>query len=113
MKTNRILYLGLTILGTIIPYSQFLPWLREHGSDTHLFLQQLFANRISSFFALDLLLSAVVLIGYIRRRGAQAGLPHLWLPIAATLLVGVSCGFPLFLYMLESRTIPSSKLQIE
>ncbi|MFL6500493.1 MAG: DUF2834 domain-containing protein [Candidatus Udaeobacter sp.] len=32
---------------------------------------------------------------------AALGIRHLWLPIVATLAVGVSCGLPLFLYMRE------------
>jgi len=31
------------------------------------------------------------------------GISHRWVPIAANLLVGVSLGLPLFLYMREAR----------
>ncbi len=95
------LYLLLAILGAAIPYSQFVPWLLLHGLDLPLFFEQLFANRISAFFALDLILSAIVLILYISHRGAQTRTPHLWVPIVATCLVGISCGLPLFLWLQE------------
>ena len=49
MKAKH-LYLGLCVLGAALPYSQFLPFLREHGLDPRLIVEQLFANRISSFF---------------------------------------------------------------
>src|SRR5947207_324508 len=49
------LYLGLCVLGVALPYSQFLPFLREHGFDLRLIVEQLFASRISSFFGLDVL----------------------------------------------------------
>jgi len=45
--------------------------------------------------------SAVALLGFIRREGALRAVPHRWLPVVATLLVGVSCGLPLFLYLRE------------
>jgi Protein of unknown function DUF2834 len=35
--------------------------------------------------------------------GQRAGMRGLWAPIAANLAVGVSLGFPLFLYMRERR----------
>ena len=52
----QYLYLVLCILGTLLPYSQFLPFLREHGLDVSLLIKDLFANRISSFFGLDVIL---------------------------------------------------------
>lgn len=41
------LYLVLCIAGTVLPYSQLLPFLREHGLDLGLAFEQLFANRIA------------------------------------------------------------------
>ena len=95
MKT---LYLVLAVLGGVLPMTQFVPWLRANGFNTHLFVQQLFANRISSFFALDLLLTAVVVVVFMRSRRSGLGPLQRWLPVAALLLLGVSCGLPLFLY---------------
>lgn len=53
------LYLALALAGTVLPYSQFLPFLREHGLDLRLFLDQLFVNRISGFFAWDVIVSSL------------------------------------------------------
>lgn len=99
----RHTYLALCVVGTILPYSQFIPFLREHGLDLQLFVAQLFANRIAAFFGLDVLVSAVVLLAFVRLEGRRAGLRHLWAPVAATLLVGVSLGLPLFLYLREAK----------
>jgi len=98
---RKALYLLLCILGFALPYSQFIPWAMEHGLDMRLFLQQLFANRIGGFFGLDVLVSAVTLIGFVRNEGGRLKMDRLWLPIASVLLVGVSLGFPLFLYLRE------------
>ena len=98
---RKALYLLLCILGFALPYSQFIPWVLEHGLDMRLFLQQLFANRIGGFFGLDVLVSAVTLIGFVRNEGGRLKMDRLWLPIASVLLVGVSLGFPLFLYLRE------------
>ena len=102
MKPKSI-YLALCVAGTVLPYAQFLPFLREHGLDLRLFFEQLFANRISAFFALDVIVSALVLWVLVLVEGRRAGVRHLWAPIAASLAVGVSLGLPLFLYQRERR----------
>jgi hypothetical protein len=62
-------------------------------------LRDLFANRISAFFAMDVVVSAVVLISFIQTEGKRLQTRLLWLPTLGTLLVGVSFGLPLFLYL--------------
>jgi hypothetical protein len=99
----RWVYLSLALVGTVLPYSQFLPWLAEHGPNIPLLLTELFSTRAGAFFGLDVLVSAVVLIAFILREGARCKMSILWLPIAATCLIGVSCGLPLFLYLRERQ----------
>jgi Protein of unknown function DUF2834 len=96
-----MLYLLLCFLGVALPYSQFVPWVIEHGLDMRLFVHQLFANRIGGFFGMDVFVSAVALIGFVRNEGRRLKMERLWLPIASVLLVGVSLGLPLFLYLRE------------
>jgi hypothetical protein len=97
------LYLGLCIPGTLLPYSQFIPFLREHGLDMGLFFQQLFSTPISGFFGMDVIVSSIVLWVFVYLDGRRYGVQHLWAPIAANLAVGVSLGLPLFLYLRESK----------
>ena len=101
--TPRTLYLLLCILGTVLPYTQLVPFLSERGLDLRRFCEQLFANRISAFFALDVLVSSLVLWVFVWSEGRRTRVPHLWAPIAASLAVGVSLGLPLFLYLRECR----------
>ena len=99
---RKTVYLVFCVLGIVLPYWQFVPWVAAHqGVPLGLFLRELFANRISGFFAMDVLVSAVVLISFVQREGKRLGVQHLWLPIAGTLTVGVSLGLPLFLYLRE------------
>jgi hypothetical protein len=97
------LYLGLCVPGTLLPYSQFIPFLREHGLDMGLFFQQLFSTPIGGFFGMDVIVSSIVLWVFVYLDGRRYGVRHLWAPIAANLAVGVSLGLPLFLYLRESR----------
>ncbi len=102
----------LCVLGTVIPYSQFVPFLREHGLDLRLLVEQLFANRISGFFGLDVILSAVTLWIFVRVEGKRARIRNLWAPLVAILLVGGSLGLPLFLYMREKSADMANELEV-
>lgn len=101
--TLRWFYFLAMVAGTLLPLSEFLPWLSAEGLNIALFGQELFANRISSFFGLDVILSALVLVPFILVEGRRLGMQKLWMPIVGTCLVGVSCGLPMFLYLREAR----------
>jgi Terpene cyclase DEP1 len=92
-------YLALAVLGFLLPYWQFVPWLAQHGLNPPLFVHDLFANRISGFFGVDVFVSALALWIFIIAEGSRLGMRRLWLPLAGTCLVGVSFGLPLFLYL--------------
>jgi hypothetical protein len=98
MKARHV-YLILAVFGFVIPYSQFVPWLVEHGLNVGLFFRELLANRISMFFSMDVIISALVLLGFIQSEGKRLRVRLLWLPSIGTLVVGVSFGFPLFLFL--------------
>jgi hypothetical protein len=99
----KTVYLLLCTVGFAAPYAAFIAWLAEHGPNGRLFVQQLFANRISAFFALDVLVSAVVLLRFSALESRRLQLHSRWVILVATLLVGVSFGLPLFLYLRERQ----------
>ena len=99
----QTVYLILCILGTILPLSQFVPFLVERGLDINLFFQQLFANHISGFFGMDLFVTSLGLWLFVFREGSRLGMKNLWIYIASNLLVGVSLGLPLFLLMRQRK----------
>ncbi len=100
MKLKTI-YLILCILGTVLPYWYFLPWLGANGPDVGRFIQDLFANRIGAFFGMDVFVSAAVLLTFVRAECSRLGVRTTWFPLIAVLTVGVSLGLPLYLYMRE------------
>jgi Terpene cyclase DEP1 len=108
----RHLYLLLAVIGLVLPCSQFVPWIAEHHAlDMSIFIRDLFANRISAFFGMDVLVSAIVLITFVQTEGRRLGMRLLWLPILSVFLAGVSLGLPLFLYLrqftLDQTSVPA------
>lgn len=52
------LCLLLAVAGFVLPYYFFISFLADTGPDIKLIVEQLFANDFSSFFAVDLLITA-------------------------------------------------------
>lgn len=96
-------YLILCILGTVLPLSQFVPFLIENGFDVKLFFEQLFANRISAAFGLDFIISSVVLWIFVFSEGSCLKMKNLWVYIASYVLAGISLALPLFLLMRQRQ----------
>jgi hypothetical protein len=96
-------YLGLCLVGTILPFWPLLPWLRDHGLDVPLFIDHMFANGVAAAFSIDVLLSTVVLWVLVLTEGVRRRVPLLWAPLVANLVAGVCSGLPLFLYLRERR----------
>jgi hypothetical protein len=99
----RHVYLCLCLLGAALPYTQLAPWLATHGLNIPLLVSELFSTRVGAFFAMDVIVSALVLVIFVLVEGRRLGVRRLWLPLAATLAVGVSLGFPLFLYLRQLK----------
>ena len=102
MKKKNI-YLALCLLGIVLPYWQFVPWVMQNGLNMPLFFQQLFANRIGAFFAMDVVASAITLMVFAGSEKMRMGAGAKWLTLLAVLTVGVSLGLPLFLYLREVK----------
>lgn len=98
----KTLYLLLCVLGGALPYWQFIPWVAaHHGIPLSVFFNELFGNRISAFFGIDVFVSALVLVAFMRVESSRLRIKGRWLPIVALLAVGVSLASPLFLYLRE------------
>lgn len=97
------LYLVAAIVGTILPLSQFIPFLMAHGFDIPLFFRQLFQNNVSAFFGIDVIVSSFALWIFMFSEGRRRGMRNLWLYVLCNLSVGVSLALPLFLFFRERR----------
>lgn len=101
-------YGALCVLGIVLPYWQFVTWIAENGLAVETLVAEAFSSRISAFAWLDVIVSAVVLLGFILHEGSRNKMKRLWLPILGTCIVGVSLGLPLFLLLREIQTKESN-----
>ncbi len=95
------IYLVLSIIGTVLPLSQFIPFIAKNGINMPLFFEKLFINEISSFFAMDVIVSAAVTLFLIVCETKRLKIKNTWVCYIGLFTVGVSCGLPLFLYFRE------------
>lgn len=98
----RKLYLILAVIGFILPYYFFVSFLMANGLDIGLLIDQLFANKISTFFAADLIVTAIAFLVFIVWESRHGRIKHAWLYIVATLAIGPSFALPLYFYLRES-----------
>jgi hypothetical protein len=101
-------YLFLAATGFVLPYYFFVSFLVENGPDLPLLFKQLLANDISTFFAMDLVITAVVFLVFSFREAERRGMGRWWVYVIATLVMGPSFAFPLFLYVREGTAGRSS-----
>src|SRR5258707_15246143 len=94
------------VAGIIIPYWFAAPFFLIHGPNFRLFVEEIFATRISSFFAADLILSSVIFLSWSRREARARKIPGWWLVLLCNLVVGLSLALPL--YLLKRLGAPTS-----
>ncbi|MDP2560916.1 DUF2834 domain-containing protein [Psychrobium sp. 1_MG-2023] len=101
-------YLVLTLLGILLPYGAFVPWLVSNGLDISLLFNDATTNSISVFAWLDVLVAAVALLGFIVVDGHKNKVSYRYFAVLGTLCVGVSFGLPLYLYLKEKQSLSHS-----
>ena len=100
---QKHLYLILAVIGFVGPYCFLISFLAAQGVDGKAFVQQLFGTKISTFFAVDLLVSSVVFLRYLAREATRYSIGYRWVYVVALLTVGLSFALPLFLFVRESH----------
>ena len=108
----RYFYLFLCLVGTILPYTQFLPFFRDFGIDFPLFFQQSFANYIARGLSFDILISSIVFWVFLFKEGTRLKMKYLWVYVVCNLSVGLSLGLPLFLYVRELKLEDKSQTRV-
>ncbi len=102
------IYLLLTVVGFILP-SYFVAIESIETGNVLLYadplatMEGMFANRISSIFAIDLLFAVAVFMLWSYQESKRYGIKKVGLVWALTFLFGFASGLPLFLYLREEK----------
>jgi len=96
------LYLGLAIVGAIIPLFFFFQFFSAEGVNLGSFMSGLFVNGAAGGFSADLLLSSIVFWLYMFQQQKKEKAPKPGLFIVLNLFIGLSCALPAYLYTREA-----------
>jgi hypothetical protein len=101
-------YLGLAIVGFVVPNTLTLIESVQTGNilfwtDPARTTSELFANRTSAAFGLDLFATALAALIWMTHEARRVRIPNVWRFWLLALLFGLGGVLPLFLYVRERR----------
>ena len=99
MSVLRAFYLGLAIIGTIVPMTFYLPWIQANDGGLAALIAAWKVNPATSGLYYDLLISALALNLWIVAETYIRKDYWVLVCIPLTYLIGVSCALPLFLFL--------------
>ena len=99
MISIRYVYLALAVIGAVLPMSYFVVWFQEFGWSLSGIIRAWNVNDATTGMVYDLTVSAIALTIWVVAETVQNRNWSGLLAIPATFMIGVSCGFPLYLYL--------------
>ncbi|PWJ18133.1 DUF2834 domain-containing protein [Jannaschia seohaensis] len=99
MTPFRIVMIVLCVLGVVLPFRYFLPWLSANDWDLGAMLDAWHVNDAASGLVWDLTVAAVTLTIWIVWETVRTRNWLGLLAIPATYMIGVSLGLPLYLLL--------------
>lgn len=96
-------YIGLMVLGTILPFTFFIPYFNNPDNSILSFLRDLFVNQASAGLSMDITVSFLTFFVWSAVDAKRHGIKKWWLVPVATFSVGLSLAMPLYLYLRESK----------
>ncbi len=94
-------YFILAFFGFVVPYYFFIRFVLNFGFDMMEMGNQLFASDMSTCFAVELIMVAVVFLIFSYFNSRRMGMKNWWIYLLATLAVGPSFSIPLYLGIRE------------
>ena len=95
--TQTRLYALLAIVGLILPWSQYVPFIQNEGLNLPLFISHVVANGPTIGFTLDIVWATFVFWIWSFSDSRKHNVPHWWAAFLAGLCLGLSVALPLYL----------------
>ena len=99
MSAIRAVYLALAVLGAILPMFYFISWFEQHGYDLGAMVEAWNVNDAATGLVWDLTVSYAALVAWVLYETLRNRRWLNLLAIPAGICVGVSFGFPLYLFL--------------
>ena len=96
-------YLSLAVAGTVFPYFFFTQFFLSGQSSLGAFTTQLFATPPAAGLTSDLLVTSLAFWVWSFHEARSLKMSRWWAFVVLNLAIGLSCAFPLFLYMRARR----------
>jgi len=105
IKWLKWLYLGLAILGAILPTLANIEFAKTYGPsfDIQLFIELANNNPASQSLSRDLFIGASAVFIWIISESKRLEMKNLWIVILTTFTIAFAFSAPLFLYLRELR----------
>ena len=104
MTSRERVLLALTIVGFLVPNAMVIAFVAEHGLDVSGYFGHWGESLPAAQLAADLGIAFVAFALWAAWEGRRVGMRTWWLPVPASLLVGLCFAVPLFL-LLRARTL--------
>lgn len=96
-------FLALAVWGSIHPMYYFISWFNANGYDLMAMVDAWHVNAATSGLVWDLTIAAVALTLWVIVEAVRSRDWLRLIAVPATFCIGVSCGFPLYLYLRMRR----------
>ena len=103
MKKIKLFYLIAAIIGTILPWFPFFPFLIENNFYPNSILKALYINGATSGLSNDFFISCVVFAVFVISDAKSIKTKIWWMLIPAAPLIGLSMAFPAYLYIRSTQ----------
>ena len=99
-------YTVMCVLGLVLPYLALISWFfDERTNGLGDIARDIFVNGLSSMGWVDVIITAIVVLAFVRTEGFRMKMGSVAAPVVGTCLVGPSFGLPLFLLMREKARV--------
>jgi hypothetical protein len=107
MTSRERILLVLTVVGFLVPNTMVAIFLIDHGLDLDAYFSHWWESLPAAQLAADLVIAFVAFALWSAWEGRRLRMRTWWVPIPASLLVGLCFGLPLFL-LLRERAVRES-----
>jgi len=101
MTSRERILLALTVVGFLVPNTMVIVFLVEHSFDLSAYFDAWVDSLPAAQLAADLTIAFVAFALWSAWEGRRMRMRTWWVPIPASLLVGLCFGLPLFLFLRE------------